>query len=147
MIRRPPRSTRTDTLFPYTTLFRSIEQGPFGIELLRPYALFGLQGLDSLSHALFWSMLANIGGYVIVSLLSRLRAIARIQAVLFVDVFRHWDAQGGTSHSWRGPAPVPGLKNLLGRFIGPRPAGSATAQRAGTRGSRAGRVGGVRTHK
>src|SRR3546814_1835583 len=26
MIRRPPRSTRTDTLFPYTTLFRSIRQ-------------------------------------------------------------------------------------------------------------------------
>src|SRR3546814_3953406 len=27
MIRRPPRSTRTDTLFPYTTLFRSLELG------------------------------------------------------------------------------------------------------------------------
>src|SRR3546814_15653677 len=26
MIRRPPRSTRTDTLFPYTTLFRSMER-------------------------------------------------------------------------------------------------------------------------
>src|SRR3546814_3643600 len=26
MIRRPPRSTRTDTLFPYTTLFRSVRQ-------------------------------------------------------------------------------------------------------------------------
>src|SRR3546814_11067921 len=26
MLRRPPRSTRTDTLFPYTTLFRSIEE-------------------------------------------------------------------------------------------------------------------------
>src|SRR3546814_19978779 len=26
MIRRPPRSTRTDTLFPYTTLFRSLEK-------------------------------------------------------------------------------------------------------------------------
>src|SRR3546814_3922609 len=26
MIRRPPRSTRTDTLFPYTTLFRSPQQ-------------------------------------------------------------------------------------------------------------------------
>src|SRR3546814_14196960 len=25
MIRRPPRSTRTDTLFPYTTLFRSVQ--------------------------------------------------------------------------------------------------------------------------
>src|SRR3546814_1016972 len=28
MIRRPPRSTRTDTLFPYTTLFRSGRQAP-----------------------------------------------------------------------------------------------------------------------
>src|SRR3546814_13060689 len=27
MIRRPPRSTRTDTLFPYTTLFRSGDRG------------------------------------------------------------------------------------------------------------------------
>src|SRR3546814_17023390 len=30
MIRRPPRSTRTDTLFPYTTLFRSVAVG-FGL--------------------------------------------------------------------------------------------------------------------
>src|SRR3546814_7072135 len=28
MVRRPPRSTRTDTLFPYTTLFRSRVQSP-----------------------------------------------------------------------------------------------------------------------
>src|SRR3546814_11497878 len=28
MIRRPPRSTRTDTLFPYTTLFRSLNDVP-----------------------------------------------------------------------------------------------------------------------
>src|SRR3546814_12951395 len=43
MIRRPPRSTRTDTLFPYTTLFRSDEiakrpiddaLGPFGSVLV-----------------------------------------------------------------------------------------------------------------
>src|SRR3546814_14660789 len=27
MLRRPPRSTRTDTLFPYTTLFRSTQRG------------------------------------------------------------------------------------------------------------------------
>src|SRR3546814_4581600 len=31
MIRRPPRSTRTDTLFPYTTLFRSLADGPSDI--------------------------------------------------------------------------------------------------------------------
>src|SRR3546814_19933107 len=28
MVRRPPRSTRTDTLFPYTTLFRSLDDDP-----------------------------------------------------------------------------------------------------------------------
>src|SRR3546814_5028150 len=37
MIRRPPRSTRTDTLFPYTTLFRSILQ-------VRPGQGFGRGG-------------------------------------------------------------------------------------------------------
>src|SRR3546814_6468902 len=31
MIRRPPRSTRTDTLFPYTTLFRSVDDAAQGI--------------------------------------------------------------------------------------------------------------------
>src|SRR3546814_19395173 len=34
MIRRPPRSTRTDTLFPYTTLFRSILQLGFQLPSL-----------------------------------------------------------------------------------------------------------------
>src|SRR3546814_12349741 len=38
MIRRPPRSTRTDTLFPYTTLFRSVE------ELRRPHRAEGVAG-------------------------------------------------------------------------------------------------------
>src|SRR3546814_4050441 len=34
MIRRPPRSTRTDTLFPYTTLFRSPRVGGAGFPIL-----------------------------------------------------------------------------------------------------------------
>src|SRR3546814_11104703 len=36
MIRRPPRSTRTDTLFPYTTLFRSVRALPVAFALLGP---------------------------------------------------------------------------------------------------------------
>src|SRR3546814_14599330 len=36
-MRRPPRSTRTDTLFPYTTLFRSIRQAYDFVELARRY--------------------------------------------------------------------------------------------------------------
>src|SRR3546814_3139666 len=39
MIRRPPRSTRTDTLFPYTTLFRSDVE--FGGQLFAELALAG----------------------------------------------------------------------------------------------------------
>src|SRR3546814_5117551 len=38
MIRRPPRSTRTDTLFPYTTLFRSISRRPRRIADVAPTA-------------------------------------------------------------------------------------------------------------
>src|SRR3546814_12280428 len=40
MIRRPPSSTRTDTLFPYTTLFRSI--AALGIKLRNGCAYHGL---------------------------------------------------------------------------------------------------------
>src|SRR3546814_20491226 len=43
MIRRPPRSTRTDTLFPYTTLFRSVEEDlrrEKAVEWWKRYSLF-----------------------------------------------------------------------------------------------------------
>src|SRR3546814_10497692 len=39
MIRRPPRSTRTDTLFPYTTLFRSQAHQPAGAQILASMGL------------------------------------------------------------------------------------------------------------
>src|SRR3546814_9707822 len=46
MIRRPPRSTRTDTLFPYTTLFRSDVDGLGIIRRARQHgAVEGLQPL------------------------------------------------------------------------------------------------------
>src|SRR3546814_12944333 len=38
MIRRPPRSTRTDTLFPYTTLFRSVDRNAIGMHHRRRVA-------------------------------------------------------------------------------------------------------------
>src|SRR3546814_17606816 len=41
MIRRPPRSTRTDTLFPYTTLFRSPFSLLTGVALVVGYSLLG----------------------------------------------------------------------------------------------------------
>src|SRR3546814_1916254 len=47
MIRLPPTSTRTDTLFPYTTLFRSLLD-----TLLDPRALYELPGRDELHDEL-----------------------------------------------------------------------------------------------
>src|SRR3546814_8491869 len=53
MIRRPPRSTRTDTLFPYTTLFRSPGddemQAQMGEHVLYMVAMFGLEGHSGFS--------------------------------------------------------------------------------------------------
>src|SRR3546814_16559116 len=57
MIRRPPRSTRTDTLFPYTTLFRSYKanRDPAPPELKRQFAycraLCDALGLVATSHS------------------------------------------------------------------------------------------------
>src|SRR3546814_20802390 len=48
MIRRPPRSTRTDTLFPYTTLFRSVRGPGAALSQLRggPLGAFDRLGVD-----------------------------------------------------------------------------------------------------
>jgi Na+/proline symporter len=63
-----------------------LREGPLGIELLRPQQLFGLAGMDPISHAMFWSALLNIGGYVAVSLAGRPNAAERAQAVQFVEI-------------------------------------------------------------
>src|SRR3546814_12875762 len=60
MIRRPPRSTRTDTLFPYTTLFRSdveetlpldVELPPVDVDVEPPLVLEELPPVDVLVDA------------------------------------------------------------------------------------------------
>src|SRR3546814_9816988 len=53
MIRRPPRSTRTDTLFPYTTLFRSRGQ-PFTVSITLPPRTmwnFGIDQVGRIDHS------------------------------------------------------------------------------------------------
>lgn len=47
-----------------------LTQGPWGIELLRPRALFGLQGFGIWTHAAIWSLLFNCGMYFIFSFLT-----------------------------------------------------------------------------
>ncbi len=113
--------------------FDFMHDGLFGIALLRPQQLFGLSGLDEISHSLFWSMLANIGCYVGVSLSGRPGVVETGQATLFVDVFRHTEGAEG-SRIWRGSAHVADLLPLIGRFLGPERAHEAFLAYATRRG-------------
>ncbi|MGR3493406.1 MAG: histidine kinase dimerization/phospho-acceptor domain-containing protein, partial [Shimia sp.] len=61
--------------------------GPFGIAWLRPYALFGIEGLDPVVHAVLWSMLLNGGAFIIVSLLTFPTPLERLQGAQFVNVY------------------------------------------------------------
>lgn len=99
-----------------------LDQGLWGIELLKPEAFLGLTGLDNLTHSLFWSLLANIAAYAGLSLWRSPTALETSQALLFVDVFHRTTA----SHPvfWQGKAQVSALLPLVGRFLG-----AETAQR------------------
>ncbi|MBW8907324.1 MAG: histidine kinase [Betaproteobacteria bacterium] len=112
-----------------------LEQGPAGIALLKPLALFGLAGLDQITHAMIWSMLANIGAYIGVSLSASPGVHEHRQASLFVDVFRQGGEAAG-ARFWRGTASAPELYNLLARFLGAAAADEAFRQYAATRGRR-----------
>jgi Na+/proline symporter/nitrogen-specific signal transduction histidine kinase len=101
-----------------------LEQGPLGIESLRPEHLFGLEGMDGISHGMFWSMLVNVGSYIGVSLFSRQSAAEHSQAALFVDAFREPRA---SASFWRGSASVADLRALLARFGDERRAAEALA--------------------
>jgi len=101
-----------------------VEAGPFGIELLKPLALFGLTGLDQITHAMIWSMVANVGLYVGVSLFGTQSPVEHHQANVFVDVFR---LEAGGAGFWRGTASVHDLHGLLARFVGVTAADEAFA--------------------
>ncbi len=104
-----------------------LTKGPFGIALLKPYQLFNIDvaglGFNQYGHAVFWSMLANTGAYIGISLFSRQSAMEHTQATLFVDVFKYSPEMG--SSFWRGTASIPALKSLLSRFLGKRRADEA----------------------
>ncbi len=81
----------------YTLLFPSLiksgwlsmsilERGPLGMQFLRPEQLFGLVGLPSLPHAVFWTMAFNIGLYVLGSLYFKQSEMEQELAEAFVGV-------------------------------------------------------------
>jgi diguanylate cyclase (GGDEF)-like protein len=109
-----------------------LEQGPFGIALLRPLQLFGLSGLDEITHAMLWSMLFNIGMYIGVSVMTGQTAIEQTQAALFVDVYRH--ERHANRHGWRAIGSLSELQALLSRFLGTSRASAIFTDYASQRG-------------
>ena len=96
-----------------------IEKGLFGLAFLKPLALFGLTGMDSISHGLFWSLLFNVGSYMYFSLNEKVTSLEYNQAVIFVDIFSYASQDESTS-IWRGTAYVSEIRILLGNFFGER---------------------------
>lgn len=96
-----------------------IHEGPFGIAMLKPLALFGLRHLDSISHALLWSLFFNVFFYMFFSLLSVQSAKEHNQAEVFVDIFKYSSVYE-SSIVWKGTAYIPDIKSLLVSFLGRR---------------------------
>jgi Na+/proline symporter/nitrogen-specific signal transduction histidine kinase len=97
-----------------------LREGPWGIAALRPQALLGLDGVDPLIHALVWSVGVNTLLFLAVSGLSETRPLERLQAALFVDVYR---TGGGVPPRFvEGPATSEDLFVLAQRILGAEPA-------------------------
>ncbi|MCB1520905.1 MAG: histidine kinase [Hyphomicrobiaceae bacterium] len=96
-----------------------INDGPFGLAILKPYALFGLEGLDPITHSLFWTMLFNVGGFLVVAFSSRQTRIERNQATLFVEVYAQQASRSAAGASVvRADASAEVLRELAARFVG-----------------------------
>ena len=94
-----------------------IDNGLFGISLLRPYSLFGIDFLTPVNHAFFWSLSLNTLCYMIFSLTSKGNYRERNYAEMFVDSSNYTTLQDGAL-VWKGEAFVADIRNVLNRFLG-----------------------------
>lgn len=91
-------------------------EGLFGVSGLKPFSLFGIEGMDSITHAAFWSLFFNVIVFVTVSLNSSRNAQEVYQGEIFVDIFRH--SAKSDNGIWKGTAYLPDLHSLLENFLG-----------------------------
>ncbi len=98
-----------------------LTEGPWGIVWLTPYGLFGLENWDIYTHSLLWSMLANVGLLVGVSLFTRPTPLEQTQAALFTEAMHpNLQTTSLSSTLWRGQTTQGALKELLVRYLGPQ---------------------------
>jgi len=94
-----------------------ISEGFMGFSLLKPFQLFGLDYLQPIPHALFWSLLFNAVTYFAVSVSFKGNYRERNYAEMFVDINRYI-----TNHEnafiWKGTAYRNDIEKVLIRFLG-----------------------------
>lgn len=109
-------------LIPYATGMTNsvslfVTEGPWGISILKPFQLFGLDYLEPIPHAVFWSLLINIMSYAAVSVSFKGNYRERNYAEMFVDIDKYI-----TNHEnafvWKGTAYISDIQKVLQRFLG-----------------------------
>jgi signal transduction histidine kinase len=96
---------------------RFLTEGLWGLSWLKPYALFGMQDADHISHSAFWSLALNTLALVGVSLYTRQSPQEASQADFFVDIYKY--RSGSVEYEvMRRQARVRDVQMLLIRFLG-----------------------------
>ena len=93
-----------------------LQHGPFGIEALRPQALFGAD-LPPLLHGVLWSLSLNLLTYVVLSLARQPSSIERLQADLFVP--NALAPMTPTFRRWRTTVTVQDIQSTVAQYLGP----------------------------
>ncbi|MBK8053781.1 MAG: histidine kinase [Saprospiraceae bacterium] len=93
-----------------------ISEGYFGIASFKPYALFGLENVDSISNACIWSMIFNIGIFVVISLMTTQEVVELAQADMYVNIEKYSTLPD--IEVLKKEASVQKLKQLLVRYLG-----------------------------
>lgn len=94
-----------------------VANGPFGIALLKPYQLFGLDYLEPIPHALFWSLFFNLLAFLMVSVSFKGDYRERNYAEMYVDIDRYIHNHEN-AFVWRGTAYISDIEKVLARFLG-----------------------------
>ena len=101
-----------------------VEEGLFGIGLLKPYALFGIELLNPVNHALYWSLLLNTGAYLLLSITRKGNYRERNYGEMFVNSEEVIQLKEN-AFVWKGEAYVEDIYNILIRFLGQEKADKA----------------------
>ncbi|WP_026712754.1 sensor histidine kinase [Flavobacterium daejeonense] len=94
-----------------------VQEGAWGIELLKPFQLFGLDYLDPIPQAVFWSLLVNILSYLAISVSFSGNYRERNYAEMFVDIDKYINNHEN-AYVWKGTANISDITKILERFLG-----------------------------